>query len=53
MKLWDNYLIAEGYSSIEDIEQSTVDNITKIEGIDEKLAKELIDRAAEFLKKRC
>ena len=44
-------LIAEGYSSIEDIEQSTVDNITKIEGIDEKLAKELIDRAAEFLKK--
>jgi len=44
-------LVAEGYSSIEDIEQSTVDNITKIEGIDEKLAKELIDRAAEFLKK--
>ena len=44
-------LIAEGYSSIEDIEQATADNITKIEGIDEKLAKELIDRAAEFLKK--
>jgi len=44
-------LVAEGYSSIEDIEQSTVDNITKIEGIDEKLAEELIDRAAEFLKK--
>ena len=44
-------LIAEGYSSIEDIEQSTVDNITKIEGIDEKTAEELIERAAEFLKK--
>ena len=44
-------LVAEGYSSIEDIEQSTVDNITKIEGIDEKTAEELIDRATEFLKK--
>ena len=44
-------LVAEGYSSIEDIEQTTVDNLTKIEGIDEKTAKELIDRAKEFLKK--
>ena len=44
-------LVAEGYSSIEDIEQTTVDNFTKIEGIDEKTAKELIDRAKEFLKK--
>ena len=44
-------LVAEGYSSIEDIEQATVDNIAKIEGIDEKTAKELIDRAKEFLKK--
>ena len=45
-------LVAEGYSSIEDIEQATVDNLTdKIEGIEEKTAKELIDRAKEFLKK--
>ena len=34
-------LVAEGHSSIEDIEQTTVDNLTKIEGIDEKTAKEL------------
>ena len=44
-------LVAEEYSSIEDVEQTTVDNLTKIEGIDEKTAKELIDRAKEFLKK--
>lgn len=44
-------LVAEGYSSIEDMEQTTVDNLTKIEGVDEKTAKELIDRAKEFLKK--
>ena len=44
-------LVAEGYSSIEDLEQTTVDNLTKIEGVDEKTAKELIDRAKEFLKK--
>jgi len=44
-------LVAEGYSSIEDMGQTTVDNLSKIEGIDEKTAKELIDRAKEFLKK--
>ena len=44
-------LVAEGYSSIEDIEQAAVDNLAKIEGIEEKTAKELIDRAKEFLKK--
>ena len=44
-------LVAEGFSSIEEVQQSTVENITKIEGIDEKTAKELIDRAAEVLKK--
>ena len=44
-------LVAEGYSSIEDIEQTSVDNLSKIEGIEEKTAKELIDRAKEFLKK--
>jgi N utilization substance protein A len=44
-------LVAEGYSSIEDIEQTAADNLAKIEGIEEKTAKELIDRAKEFLKK--
>ena len=44
-------LVAEGFSTIDDIGQSTVDEICKIEGIDEKTAKELIDRASEFLKK--
>jgi len=44
-------LVAEGYSSIEDMEQTTVDNLAGIEGIEEKTAEELIDRAKEFLKK--
>ena len=44
-------LVAEGFSTIDDIGQSSVDEICKIEGIDEKTAKELIDRASEFLKK--
>ncbi len=44
-------LVAEGFSSIEDIEKSKVDDITKIEGIDQETAKALIDRASEFLKK--
>jgi N utilization substance protein A len=44
-------LVAEKYSSIEDLEQTTVDKLTQIEGIDEKTAEELIDRAKEFLKK--
>ncbi len=44
-------LVAEGFSSIEDIKQSTVNDIAKIEGIDEKTSEELINRASEFLKK--
>ena len=44
-------LVAEGFSTIDDIDQSTVDEICKIEGIDEKTAQELINRASEFLKK--
>jgi len=44
-------LVAEGFSSIEDIKQSSVGDINKIEGIDEKTSKELIDRASEVLKK--
>ena len=44
-------LVAEGFSTIDDIGQSTADEICKIEGIDEKTAQELINRASEFLKK--
>ena len=44
-------LVVEEFSSIEDIQQSTVEKLCKIEGIDEKTANELIDRASEFIKK--
>ena len=44
-------LVAENFSSVEDIEQSSVEDISKIEGIDEKTAQELIDRASEAIKK--
>ena len=44
-------LVAEGFSSIEDIKDSNTETLTKIEGIDEDTAKELIDRANEFYKK--
>ena len=41
-------LVAEGFSSIEDIKDSSVDNLSKIEGIEEDTAKALIERAKEF-----
>ncbi len=44
-------LVAEGFSSIEDIHQSTTEDFLKIEAIDENTAKELIERAGEYLKK--
>ena len=44
-------LVAEGYSSIDDVKDSTIENLTKIEGIDEETSKELIDRAKEFYQK--
>ena len=44
-------LVAEGFSSIEEINQSTIENICKIEGIDENTAKELKERAEEYLKR--
>ena len=44
-------LVAEGFSSIDDLKDSSVENITKIEGIEEDTAKELLDRANEFYKK--
>ena len=44
-------LVAEGFSSIEEIQQSTVEEISKIEAIDENTAKDLKERAEEYLKK--
>ena len=44
-------LVAEGFSSVEEIHQSTIEEILKIEAIDENTAKELKERADEYLKK--
>ena len=44
-------LVAEGFSSIDDIKDSTVEALIKIEGIEEDTAKELIDRAKESFQK--
>ena len=44
-------LVAEGFSSIEEIHQSALQEILKIEAIDENTAKELKERAEEYLKK--
>jgi len=44
-------LVAEGFSSIEDINQSSIEDLSKIEAIDEETAKELKNRAEEFIKK--
>ncbi len=44
-------LVAEGFSSIDDLKDSSVEDIIKIEGIEEDTAKELLDRAKEFYKK--
>ena len=44
-------LVAEGFSNIEGINQVSVEDIQRIEGIDENTAKELKERASEYLKK--
>ncbi len=44
-------LVAEGFSSIDDIKDSSVEAFTKIEGIEEETANELIERAKEFHQK--
>ena len=44
-------LVAEGFSSIDDIKDSSVEALIKIEGIEEDTAKELIDRAKESYQK--
>jgi len=42
-------LVAEGFSTIEEISKSSIEEISKIEGIDENTSKELKERAGEFL----
>jgi len=44
-------LVAEGFSSIDDIKDSNIEALTKIEGIEDETAKELIERAEEFHQK--
>ena len=44
-------LVAEGFSTIDDIKDSTPEVISKIEGIEEDTAKALIERAKEFHQK--
>mgnify|MGYP002048886437 CR=1 FL=1 len=44
-------LVAEGYSTIDDIKDTTSENLIKIEGIEEDTAKALIERAKEFHQK--
>jgi len=44
-------LVAEGFSSIKEISQASIDEIIKIEGIDKNTANELKERAAEYLVK--
>ena len=41
-------LVAEGFSTIDDIKDSSAENLLKIEGIEEDTAKALIERAREF-----
>tara|TARA_B100001250_G_scaffold413933_1_gene449839 strand:+ start:13 stop:1560 length:1548 start_codon:yes stop_codon:yes gene_type:complete len=44
-------LVAEGFSTVDEINQATVEDISKIEAIDENTAQELKTRASEYLKK--
>ena len=44
-------LVAEGYSSIEDIKDSSIESLTKIEGIENETATALIERAKEYYQK--
>jgi len=44
-------LVAEGFSSIEEIHKATQESISKIEGMDDNTAKELKEREAEYLHK--
>jgi len=42
-------LVAEGFSNIDEISKASLEDITKIEGIDENTSKELKERSDEYL----
>jgi len=42
-------LVAEEFSTIEEISKASIEDISKIEGIDENTAKELTERSTEYL----
>ena len=44
-------MVSENFQSVEEIAQSSTDDISKIEGIEESTAKELIERGKEYLEK--
>ena len=44
-------LVAEGFSTVDHLKDSQLNDLTKIEGIEEDTAKELIERAKEYHKK--
>ena len=44
-------LVSENFSSTQEIANAKIDDISKIEGIEDTTAKELIDRANEYLEK--
>ena len=44
-------LVAEGFSTIDEIKDTTEEQLSKIEGIEDETAKELIDRAKEYHQK--
>ena len=41
-------LVAEGFASIEEIKEASIDDLSKIEGIENETAGELIERAKEY-----
>jgi N utilization substance protein A len=45
-------LVAEGYAAVEDVADSTVEDLAGVEGFDEEIATELQRRAREFIEKR-
>ena len=44
-------LVTEGFSSIDEVAMVSTDELSSIEGFDEELAKELINRAKNFIEK--
>ena len=45
-------LVTEGYVSVEGISSESVENLEKIEGFDNELASELIQRSSNYLKEK-